>query len=209
MHQAFIPIREFDPGSSTRFEDSSPADIYRRLTVAPRRGLWITAVISILMMAVGIVLCAFDEQLLGAFILIVALVMGTLHYLARHKLNVALWISREPWAVYWAEPRGLRLDYGFTSQTKTFLALHTPAQTSFEAAIRYEDVIFVLRWLRHHNPSCLVGFYSPDDSDGHLSGDDPHSAISSHQTQVFIDHHDNQQLKQRQQEVEVMAPDGP
>ena len=193
MHQAFIPVREFDPGSSTKFEDSAPADIYRRLTVAPRRGLWITAVIFILMMAAGVVLCGVAERLLGAFFLAVALVMGTLHYLARHKLNVALWISREPWAVYWAEPRGMRLDYGFTSQTKTFLALHTPAQTGFEAAMRYEDIIFVLRWLRHHNPSCLVGFYCPDDSDGRLSGGDPHSATSLHQTRIFINHHETQQ----------------
>ncbi|MFT7172300.1 MAG: hypothetical protein ACI9NQ_000509 [Paracoccaceae bacterium] len=206
MHQALIPTRAFDPGSSTTFEDSTPADIYRRLTVAPRRGFWITAAISITMVAVGIVLFGGGERLLAVVCLTVALVMGTLHYLARHKLNVALWVSREPWAVYWAEPRGMRLNYGFTSQKKVFLALHTPAQVGFEAAMRYEDIIFVLRWLRHHNPSCLIGFYSPDDSDGRLSGDDPHSVTSLQQTRIFLDHYDTQQTHKAEQDAADQPP---
>jgi hypothetical protein len=196
MHQAPIPARAFDPGSNTTFENPTPAEIYRRLTVAPRRGLLITAIISIVMVSVGIVLFVGGELLLAVVSLSVAIAMGSLHYLARHKLNVALWVSREPSAVYWAEPRGLRLDYGFTSQTKMFLALHTPAQVGFEAAMRYEDIITVLQWLRHHNSSCLIGFYSPDDSDGRLSGDDPHTATSLQQTRVFLDHHDKQQTQE-------------
>lgn len=166
MHWAPIPITEFDvPSVEANLLDH---DVYRLLSRACRRGFWLSAIAFVALLAAGFVSAATEDAMLVASLSALAVAVGTGHIMLRHKLNAALWITREPAAVYWAELRGWPQD-------KTVLALHTPAPVRLEVILGQGELMLLLHWLRQRNPDALIGSYSPKDSNGRLSGSDPWS----------------------------------
>lgn len=166
MHWAPIPITEFGvPSVEAHLPDG---EVYRLLSRACRRGFWLSATAFVALLAAGLVSVAIGDVILGASLFALALVVGTGHIMVRHKLNAALWVTREPAAVYWAELREWPRD-------KTALILHTPAPVRLEVMLGHGELIPLLHWLRQRNPDTLIGSYSPNDSDGRLSGSDPWS----------------------------------
>jgi hypothetical protein len=169
MHWAPIPIAEFEfPPLPVGFDFGSD-DVVRLLCRAPRRGFWLTAVAFPVLLAIGLVAITVSSPLLGVMCFVFAVGAGTGNLLLRHKLNAAIWISREPAAVYWAAPK----SWGRT--TKYVLTLHTPAPVHLDAVVTHDELIGFVYWLRKENPDVLIGSYSPNDSDGRLSGNDPWS----------------------------------
>jgi hypothetical protein len=169
MHWAPIPIAEFDIPQPPVRGDFASEDVFRLLARTPRRGFWLTAVAFSVLLAIGLVAIRIGLPILSVSCFIFALGAGTGNYTLRNKLNAALWVSREPAAVYWASPSIL----GRT--TKYVLRLHTPAPVHLDAVLTHAEVIGVIHWLRKRNPDALIGTYSPNDSDGKLSGTDPWS----------------------------------
>lgn len=92
-----------------------------------------------------------------------------------HSRDDTLWIAREPAAVYWAAPTQLRMPLFWTRRTEYALTLHTPASLPLGAMLAQDELITILQWLRWRNPDALIGSYSPKDSNGRLSGNDPWS----------------------------------
>lgn len=168
MHWAPIPIAEFDLPPPVGF-DLTNEDVFRLLSRASRRGFWLSAVTFIVLLPIGIVAIGIGYPLGGVSCFALAVGAGTGNLLIRHKLNAALWITREPAAVYWAVPRR------WVPTTEFVLTLHTPAPVQLEAVLTQGELIGVLHWLRQRNPDALIGSYSPSDSDGRLSGNDPWS----------------------------------
>jgi hypothetical protein len=169
MHWAPIPIAEFDIPPLPIGCDLASEDVFRLLGRAPRRGFWLTAVAIPVLIAIGLVAIVIGSPVLGVSCFIFAVGAGTGNLLIRHKLNAVLWVSREPAAVYWAAPT----SWGRT--TKYVLTLHTPAAVHLGAVLTHNELIGVIYWLRKRNPDALIGTYSPNDSDGKLSGSDPWS----------------------------------
>jgi hypothetical protein len=168
MHWAPIPIAEFDlPPPVGR--DLTNEDVFRLLSRAPRRGFWLSAVGFILLVAIGMVAIEIGYPLGAVLCFVIAWGAVTGNLLIRHRINAALWVSREPAAVYWAAPRQ------WVHTTDYVLTLHTPAAVQLEAILTQDELIGVLHWLRQRNPDALIGSYSPSDSDGRLSGNDPWS----------------------------------
>ncbi len=169
MHWAPIPIAEFDlPPSPVGF-DLTNEDVFRLLSRASRRGFWLSAVTFIVLLAIGIVAIGIGYLLGGVSCFALAVGAGTGNLLIRHKMNAAIWISREPAAVYWAAPRQ------WVRTSEFVLTLHTPAAVQLETVLTQDELIGLLHWLRQRNPDALIGSYSPSDSDGRLSGNDPWS----------------------------------
>jgi hypothetical protein len=175
MHWAPIPIAELALPPTTSDFAITQDDIYRRLTRAPRRGFWLTAIAMIVFIAIAFVSGSIGRILVGGSFFAFAVLAGTCHIMIRHKLNVAIWISHEPAAVYWAQPGHFIQKLGGISRSMDSLTLHTPASVRFEVTMPRDDLLAVLQWLRQRNPAVLIGYYSPDDSDGQLSGSDPWS----------------------------------
>jgi hypothetical protein len=176
MHWAPIPIVEF-PLPPPADADTTDADIFRILSRAARRRFWITAFAMCVFLAIAIV-GSIVSKLVSIVFIVLGLAAGTGHILNRHTLNLALWISREPAAVYWAEPKQINLQLFWSQVTVNSLALHTPAPWGLEPTLRQDELMAVLHWLRRRNPDALIGTYSPTDSDGRLSGNDPWSPAS-------------------------------
>ena len=174
MHWAPIPIAEFVLPSTAEF-DIQDEVVFRFISRAPRRGFCITAVAFIGFLAVGIIACVTGYTLAGVLLLVLGWAAGMGNILVRHKLNVALWIIHEPAAVYWAETRQWVQTLVWTRRTKYFLTLHTPAPVRLETLLTKDELMIVLLWLRRRNPEALIGSFSPNDSDGQLSGNDPWS----------------------------------
>lgn len=173
MHWAAIPIAELDLPSPAE-SDLSDDDVFRMLSRAPRRGAWLSALASIGLFTIG--LGAFiGNAFVGVPLIALGVVAGTGHMLLRHKLNAALWITREPAAVYWAEPQTWTQYRIWSRRTKYRLTLHTPAPVRLEVILAQDELIAFLHWLRQRNPDVLIGSFSPNDSDGRLSGNDPWS----------------------------------
>jgi hypothetical protein len=169
MHWAPIPIVEFTlPPLPSDFAVASER-IFRLLSRAPRRGFWLSALAAIALLTVAVVCGSTDNMLAGALSFVLCVLAGTGHIMLRHKINVALWITREPAAVYWAEPRLRRQG------SQYLLTLYTPAPVRLEVPLAYDELITVLQWLRRQNPGALIGTFSPGDSGGQLSGCDPWS----------------------------------
>lgn len=173
MHWAPIPIAEFDIPPLPIGCDVTNEDVFRLLRRAPRRGFWLTAVAVPVLLAIGLVAIGIGSPLFGVSCFVFAVVAGTENLLIRHKLNAALWISREPAAVYWAAPNSC----GRTA--KYVLTLHTPTAVHLDADLTHDELIGVIHWLRKRNPDALIGTFSPNDSDGRLSGSDPWSPQSA------------------------------
>jgi hypothetical protein len=169
MHWAPIPITEFDLTPSPVGLHFANDHVFRLLSRAPRRGFWLSAVAFIVLLALGIVAIEVGYPLAGVFCFVLTVAAGAGNLLLRHKINAARWISREPAAVYWAAPRQ------WVRATEFVLTLHTPAAAQLEAVLTQEELMGVLHWLRQRNPDALIGSYSPNDSDGQLSGSDPWS----------------------------------
>lgn len=172
MHWAPIPIVEFDLPSLPGGCDLADEDVFRLFSRAPRRGFWLTAVAFIILLAAGIAAVAIGYPLGGVSCVVLAVGAGTANLLLRHKINAALWISREPAAVYWAVPRQ------WVRKTQYVLTLHTPAPVHLDAILTQNELVRVVHWLRQRNPDALIGSYSPNDSGGLLSGNDPWSPHS-------------------------------
>jgi hypothetical protein len=174
MHWAPIPIAEFElpPPTGANLPDR---DVFRLLSRAPRRGLWLTATGFIGLLTIGLVAVFIGNTLVGVSLFVLSVAAGTGHILVRHKINAALWVTREPAAVYWAEPKQWVQQRMKTHRTVYALTLHTPAPIRLEVPLAEDEVIAVLHWLRHHNPDVLIGNFSPNDSGGRLSGNDPWS----------------------------------
>src|SRR5436190_18134485 len=146
MHWAPIPIVEFTmPPLPSDFAVASER-IFRLLSRAPRRGFWLSAFATIVLLTVAVVCGATENMLAGALSFVLSVLAGTGHIMLRHKINVALWITREPAAVYWAEPR-LRQQ-----RSQYLLTLYTPAPVRLEVLLAHNELITVLHWLRHQNP---------------------------------------------------------
>jgi hypothetical protein len=173
MHWAPIPIAEF-PLQPPADADTTDADIFRILSRAARRGFWITAFAMCIFLAIAVA-GSIASMFVSIVFTVLALAAATGHLLIRHTLNLALWISREPAAVYWAEPRQINRQLFWFQVTVNSLALHTPAPVRLEPTLRQDELMAVLHWLRRRNPDALIGTYSPTDSDARLSGNDPWS----------------------------------
>ena len=182
MHWAPIPIAEFDIPPLPFGYDLAKDDVFRLLCRAPRRGFWLTAVAMPVLLAIGLVAIRVGFPLLGVTCFVFAVGAGTGNLLIRHKLNAALWISREPASVYWAAP----IRWGRT--TKYLLTLHTPGPVQLDAILTHDELIGFVYWLRKGNPDALIGSYSPNDSDGRLSGNDPWSPQSSSRPSANLIH---------------------
>lgn len=170
MHWAPIPIAEFVLPPTAEFEIRDEV-VFRLLNRAPRRGFCISALAFIVLLAVGIVACVTGYTPAGVISFVLSWAAGTGNLVIRHKLNAALWIAREPAAVYWAETR----PWVVNRRTKYLLTLHTPAPVRLETLLSKDELMIVLLWLRRRNPDALIGSFSPSDSDGRLSGNDPWS----------------------------------
>lgn len=169
MHWAPIPIAEFELPPLPVGCELANEDVFRLLSRAPRRGLWLTSVAFLVLLVIGIVAIGIGYPLGGVSCLVFAIGAGTGNILLRHKLNAALWISVEPAAIYWAAPRK------WVRTTEYMLKLHTLAPVHLETVLTHDDLIRVLHWIHQRNPDALIGTYSPNDSDGRLSGNDPWS----------------------------------
>lgn len=174
MHWVPIPIAEFALSPTAEF-DIRDEVVFRFLSRAPRRGFWISAIAFIGFLAIGIIGCGTGYTLAGVMFLVLGWAVGTGNILVRHKLNVAVWIIREPAAVYWAETRQWVQELIWTRRTNYSLTLHTPAPVRLEVLLTKDELMIVLLWLRRRNPDALIGSFSPSDSDGQLSGNDPWS----------------------------------
>ena len=172
MHWAPIPIAEFELPPASELSDG---DVFRLLSRAPRRGFWLTAIAVIGLLTIGLIGVATGNTLLGVSFFVISVVPGTGNMLVRHNLNVALWIAREPVAVYWAEPKKRAQHLIWTRRTEYLLTLRTPAPVQLDVLLAQNELIGFLHWLRRRNPDVLVGRFSPNDSDGRLSGKDPWS----------------------------------
>jgi len=181
MHWAPISVAEFDLPPPTG-HDLADGTVFRLLSRAPRRGFWLSAIGSIGLLVIGLLIIGLGGVFIvaGVSFLVLCLLIGTGHYLMRHKLNVALWITREPSAVYWAEPKEWAKPWNRTRRTEYLLTLHTPAPVRLEVLLAHEELIAFLHWLRRRNPDVLIGRFSPNDSNGKLSGDDPWSPQATH-----------------------------
>jgi hypothetical protein len=179
VHWAPIPIAEFIVPTPPSDFDVAEASVYRLLSRAPRRGFWLSAVAFIALLALATIGCFGGYVFGGLLSCVLCVVAGTAHLLTRHKLNVALWITREPAAVYWAEPGQPAQQPIWSRKTANLLTLHTPAPVRLEALLSHAEMITVLQWLRQRNPAVLVGSFSPNDSDGRLTGNDPWSSPSA------------------------------
>ncbi len=182
MHWAPIPIAEFDIPPLPSGCELENGEVFRLLCRAPRRGFWLTAVAIPMLLAIGIVGVGIGLPLVGVscFVLAVGASVGNL--LIRHKLNAALWVSREPAAIYWAAPS----RWGRTA--KYVLTLYTLAPVHLDAILTHDELIGFVYWLRKQNPDVLIGSYSPNDSDGRLSGDDPWSKERSSRPSASLIH---------------------
>jgi hypothetical protein len=169
MHWAPIPIFEFPLPPLEPDRAVASERISRLLSRAPRRGFWLSAITAIVLLTVAVVCGARHNMFAGSLSFVLSILAGTGHIMLRHKINLALWITREPAAVYWAEPRPRHQSSQF------LLALHTPAPVRLEALLTHDELIMVLQWVRHQNPDALIGSFSPSDSGGQLSGRDPWS----------------------------------
>jgi hypothetical protein len=182
MHWAPIPIAEFDIPPLPSGCELENEEVFRLLCRAPRRGFWLTAVAIPLLLAIGIVAIGIGLPLVGVSCFVFALAASVGNLLIRHKLNAALWVSREPAAIYWAAPS----RWGRT--TKYVLTLHTLAPVHLDAILTHDELIGFVYWLRKQNPDVLIGSYSPNDSDGRLSGNDPWSQKSSSRPSANLIH---------------------
>lgn len=171
MHWAPIPISEFALPPPTH--DLADEDVFRLLSRAPRRGWWLSAVAFVVLLAIGIIAIVSGYPVGGISCLAFAAGAGMGNLLLRLKMNAALWISREPAAVYWAAPRQ------WLRKAEYVLTLHTPAAVHLEVVLTQNELSGVLHWLHQRNPDALIGSYSPSDSDGRLSGNDPWSPTPS------------------------------
>jgi hypothetical protein len=169
MHWAPIPIAEFALPQLPVGPELANDDVFRLLNRASRRGFWITAVAFVVLLSIGIVTIGLGNSLGGVLCFVLAVMAGIGNLLIRHRINVALWISREPAAVYWAAPRE------WVRKTEYMLTLHTPAPVHFEVILSHDELILFLHWLHQRNPDAIIGSYSPNDSEGRLSGSDPWS----------------------------------
>jgi hypothetical protein len=173
MHWAPIPVSEFAlPAADCDIADE---DIYRLLSRAPRRGFWLTALLLVVLISFGFVACASENPLAGVLFIVLGTFAGTGHILIRDKLNAALWIAREPAAVYWAEPGNPNQQLFAAFYGVHVLTLHTPAPVRLDALVTSGELFTVLHWIRRRNPDALIGNFSPHDSDGRLLGTDPWS----------------------------------
>lgn len=177
MHWAPIPIVEFalPPASDVAISDE---DVFRLISRGPWRGGNLSAAALIGFLAVSVVAFLTGNVIVGLIFCTLGVAAGTAHILSRHAINLALWIVREPAAVYWAEPRQFVQQLLFYRRTVTSLAFHTPAPVRLEPVLAQEELVLVLSWLRQRHPDALIGSFSPDDSDGRLSGNDPWSPTS-------------------------------
>lgn len=176
MHWAPIPIAEFNVPTPPSDFEVADASIYRLLSRAPRRGFWLSAVAFVALLAITTIGCLVGYAFVGVLSFVLCVLAGTGHILIRHKLNVALWITREPAAVYWAELGQPPQQAIWSRKMARLLTLHTPAPVRLEAILSHGEMITVLQWLRQRNPAALIGSFAPDDSDGRLAGNDPWSS---------------------------------
>ncbi len=174
MHWAPIPIAEFDLPSPAGPE-LPDGEVFRLLSRAPRRGFWLSAITFIGLLIVGLVGVSIGNTLGGVSLFVVSAVAGAGHIFVRHKMNTVLWITREPAAIYWAEPRKWVHYRIWTRRTEYLLTLHTPAPVRLEVPLAEDELIAFLHWLCQRNPDALIGCFSPDDSDGRLTGNGPWS----------------------------------
>jgi hypothetical protein len=175
MHWAPIPIIEFDLPPSSGFDVPNAVHIFQLLSRGPRIAFWLSAFAFIVLTAIGLVALFTGYGAAGVLCLMLSWFAGVGHMLVRHKLDLALWITREPAAVYWAAPCQWDKQLIWPGKSKYALTLHTPASLQLGALLAHHELIAVLHWLRQHNPDALIGSYSPKDSNGRLSGDDPFS----------------------------------
>lgn len=175
MHWAPIPIAEFAlPPAPSDFHVADE-DVFRLLSRAPRRGFWISAAGFIALLTGGLICFYTGYTLVGVLLFVFSVAAGTGNILVRHKINAAIWITREPAAVYWAAPREYPQMGAWSRQIESSVTLYTPAAGALEASLAHDELITVLHWLRQRNPDALIGSYSATDSDGRLSGNDPWS----------------------------------
>jgi hypothetical protein len=172
MHWAAIPIAEFQiPASSGPI--LSDRDAFRMMSRASRKGFWLSAVFFVVLAATGYTCVIIGQQIIAAVCFVLSVAGWVVHTLSRREINLALWISREPAAVYWAEPETLIRKLGKFRLADWVLRFHTPAPMLLEVTLSDDDLTALIEWLHQGNPNVLIGTYSPADSDGRLSGGDP------------------------------------